>query len=145
MTPNVIIPPLLALPLCGLLMIVVAVHMEHTLDSDAPRSRKRLRIANGWVMLFALPLLATGSSLVGHETHPRLFALVWSGALMLLMLALMLALGDVLNTMRLASRSHARMRDRFRSELLEEMIERSRQSASNADKDPQGSHDSPPA
>ena len=145
MTPDVIIPPILALPLGGLLMIVVAIHMEHTLDSDAPRSRRRLRVANGWIMLMGIPLLVVGSSLVAHDTHPRLFAIVWSTTIIFLTLALTLALGDVLNTMRLASRTNAKLRTQLRSDLIEEMIERSRQHAPNADNHSQESHDSTPA
>ncbi|MHC4975648.1 MAG: hypothetical protein ACYTF7_03465 [Planctomycetota bacterium] len=145
MTPTIIIPPILALPLAGLLMVVVAIHMEHTLDSNAPRSRKRIRLANGWIMLLGIPLLAVGSSLIAHDTHPRLFAIVWSLSILFLTLALMLALGDVLNTMRLAGRNHARLNTQFKTELIQEMIERSRDNASNADNLSQESHDSTPA
>lgn len=133
MTESVIISPFLALPVCGLVMVVVAIHMEHTIESMAPRSRRRLRVANGWVMLMGLPLLASGSSLINPDTHPRLFALVWSGAIIFLTLALVIAMGDVLNTMRLTSRRRAQIRESFHSDLLEQLLRSKHQPEHSAD------------
>ncbi len=97
-----VLPPLVTIPLALVAMLLVSAHVTLTQASHAPPSRKRIRVANGWVMLLALPLLAAGTSLVSADRQPRLFALTWLVVILLLVLAVMLALLDVLNTVRLA-------------------------------------------
>lgn len=97
-----VLPPLVTIPLALMAMLLVSAHVTITQASSAPPSRKRIRIANGWVMLIALPLLAAGMSLVSADRQPRLFALTWLVVVLLLVLAVALALLDVLNTVRLA-------------------------------------------
>lgn len=142
MIEAVIISPYLALPLAGILMVVIALHMEHTLEHTAPRSRRRLRIANGWIMLIGIPLLATGSSLINPDTNPRLFTLIWTTTILFLSLALLVALGDVLNTMRLSLRSHTSLRDQFKQDLLDTVHAGSRHQTPSADNPSQETHDS---
>jgi len=145
MTPAAIISPYLALPLAGVLMVVIALHMEHTLEHTSPRSRMRLRMANGWIMLLTIPMLASGSSLINSDTHPRLFALVWTAAMLFLAIALLLACGDVLNTIRITSRSRGRLKQKLHDDLLQDVIARSRQHTNTADNQSSKQHDSPPA
>lgn len=145
MTPSAIISPFLTLPLASVLMVVIAIHIEHTLEHTSPRSRKRLRMANGWVMLLVVPLLATGSSLVNADTHPRLFALVWTTAILFLMLALLLACADVLNTLRLTIRSRTTLKHQLHADLLHTALTQSRQNTDTADNQPNDQHESPPA
>ncbi len=94
-------PPWIILPLALVAMLIVSAHVTLTQASAAPRSRKRLRIANGWVMLITLPLLAAGVSLVTPDRSPRLFVLTWIGVALLLTLSILLAMLDAANTVRL--------------------------------------------
>lgn len=93
--------PWIILPLALVAMLIVSAHVTLTQASDAPPSRKRLRIANGWVMLITLPLLAAGVSLVTVDQNPRLFVLTWIGVTLLLTLSILLAVLDAVNTVRL--------------------------------------------
>lgn len=104
-----ILSPWLVLPLGGLLMLVVAAHIGATEQSDQPESRKRIRIANGWVMLVALPLLATGFSLIDPDLNKRLFILVWLAAILLLFISVSLAVLDIFNNIRLARHARSRL------------------------------------
>lgn len=93
------------------MMVIVAVHLVSTEQSDQPASRKRIRIANGWVMLIVIPLLAAGFSLIDHQTSPRGFVLTWLGATGLLLVTVILALADIFNSIRIARISRKRLRD----------------------------------
>ncbi len=93
--------PWITLPLTLAAMLAVSAHVTITQHSPAPASRKRIRVANGWVMLLTLPLFAAGISFVSAESQPRLFALVWLGVVGLLVLSITLAVIDALNTARI--------------------------------------------
>lgn len=105
---SVALPPLVILPLALVAMLIVSAHVTITQASDAPPSRRRIRIANGWVMLIAIPLIAAGISFVSAETQPRLFTLTWLAVMLLLTMCVFLALADVLNTVRLAREERRR-------------------------------------
>lgn len=99
---GVIIPPALALPPSAILMLIVMFHLHATIRSkEGPASRRRIRTANGWIMLAAIPLLVAGFSLIDHEANQFAWALTWLAAILLLLLTLALAMLDVANTMRL--------------------------------------------
>jgi len=108
---SVALSPFVIVPLALMAMLIVSAHVTITQASNAPASRKRIRIANGWVMLLALPLIAAGVSLVSAETQPRLFLIVWICVILLLALSVFLAILDATNTLRLAR--HARQRQRI--------------------------------
>jgi len=105
-TPG-ILPPVLIVPLAGLMMLAVAAHLSATERSDQPVSRKRIRLANGWVMLVTLPLLAAGFSLIDPRASERAFVLVWMGAIGLLGICVLLAFVDIGNNLRLSARTRA--------------------------------------
>lgn len=113
-SPWIVFPPALAL------MFLFAWHMVATGASVAPESRKRIRIANGWVMLLTIPLVAAGFSLVSADRQPRAFLLIWGAAIVLIFLTVALALADVVNTIRLARRAgdslHQELRDNLRTD-----------------------------
>lgn len=93
--------PWIILPLALVAMLIVSAHVTITQASNAPASRRRLRVANGWVMLITLPLLAAGVSLLAPEKSPRLFVMTWVVVVLLLTLSILLALADAANTLRL--------------------------------------------
>ena len=110
---NVALSPFVSVPLALVAMLIVSAHVTITQASDAPPSRKRIRIVNGWVMLLALPLIAAGVSLVPSQGQPRLFLIVWICVIMLLTLSIGLAILDATNTMRLAKIARQRQRIEF--------------------------------
>jgi hypothetical protein len=113
MTPA--LSPWIILPLALACMLIVSAHVTITQTSEAPPSRKRVRMANGWVMLLTLPLLAAGVSLIAPERDPRLFVLTWTTVVFLVGLSVALAVIDAINTLRLVRRERRRHVD----ELLE--------------------------
>lgn len=121
MFSNTVLHPWLVLPVAGLMMLVVAAHIGATQERTEPRSRRRIRVANGWVMLLLLPLLGAGFGVINHQTHPRLFALVWLGAIGLLLLCILLAVADVVNTMRIARAARERLGVRAALEAAAEL------------------------
>ncbi|MGH7244391.1 MAG: hypothetical protein ACREJD_13345 [Phycisphaerales bacterium] len=86
-----------------------------------PASRRRIRTLNGWIMLFLVPLGAAAFGVVS-PTNPRLFVLIWTIVVSMLILLIGLAVLDMVNTTRL----HRREKDR-----LTEEIRRSRQRPEN--------------
>lgn len=105
MVPGALIPAWFCLPIAAMLFAAVAVHMGATHRSEHPPSRKRIRNANGILILINLPLLATGFSLINPNAHPQIWALVWLAAGALLFCNVTLAMLDVVNTLRLARHS----------------------------------------
>ncbi len=110
MPTGVVLSPWLVIPVVGVLMLMVAGHIGVLVESQAPASRRRIRIANGWVMLMELPMLGAGFGFVDSNTSPRLFALVWVAAIALLGISIGLAILDVANTLRLNLRTRRRLR-----------------------------------
>ncbi|TVQ59374.1 MAG: hypothetical protein EA379_11020 [Phycisphaerales bacterium] len=97
-----VLPAWLIMPVALLGMLFIAWYTVAVERSDHPVSRKRIRTANGWVMLLAAPLVGAGFSLVNAESQPRAFLLVWAAAMLLVLLSVALAIADMFNTMRLA-------------------------------------------
>ena len=110
---SVALSPFVSVPLALAAMLIVSAHVTITQSSDAPASRKRIRIVNGWVMLLALPLIAAGVSIVPSQSQPRLFLIVWICVILLLALSIFLAVLDATNTMRLAKIARQRQRVDF--------------------------------
>ncbi|MFG0276270.1 MAG: hypothetical protein ACF8QF_14565 [Phycisphaerales bacterium] len=113
MIGGALLPAWGVLPLTALMMLVVAGHIEVTRVATRPESRRRIRIANGWVMLVTLPLLASGFSLLDPDTQRRTFVLVWVAAVWLLGVSLLLAIADVFNTIRVTRKEREQLRHGF--------------------------------
>lgn len=103
-----LIPVWFCVPVAALLFAIVALHMRGTARSDHPPSRKRIRFANGILILINLPLLTAGFSLINPSAHPRPWVLVWVAAMALLACNVGLAMLDVVNTLRLTRREPPR-------------------------------------
>lgn len=123
MTPilaSVIISPWISLPFAGVMMLLVAAHIEVTSSPAVPRSRRRIRIANAWVMMVTIPLLAAGSSLIDPDTRAWVFSVVWLAASWLVALSVVLAMADIANTVRLTRTGRRQLRAHLR-EMGEEL------------------------
>lgn len=95
------VSPWVALPLAAVALVLIAWHSTGLDRRAMPRSRRRIRQANSWVMMLGVPLFAAGASLISPQNSPRAFVLVWTGTAMLVILCVLLAIVDVLNTWRL--------------------------------------------
>lgn len=136
---SVAVSPWIALPIAAVAMALVGWHASGLAGADMPRSRRRIRIANSWVMLLGIPLLAAGSSVIDPQRSPRAFVLVWLAVGVLLLLCVGLAVADALNTWRLAG---AERRDAARATLV--MLAASRAKRARGDIPPdraQSTHD----
>ncbi|MBX3380088.1 MAG: hypothetical protein KF805_08320 [Phycisphaeraceae bacterium] len=107
-----LLPAWVVLPVAAIMLLVVATHLMVLLRSDMPASRKRIRTLNGWIMLFLVPI---GAAAFGVESpsDPRLFVLVWSIVILMLVLLIGLALLDMMNTTRLYRRERDKLGDHF--------------------------------
>lgn len=97
--------PWIVVPVAAVLMAIVCALQVHIARSGGPRSRRRIRTANGWVMLVAIPILAAGFCFVSPSLAPRAFLLTWAAGIGLLCIAVFLALLDMMNTWRLEAAS----------------------------------------
>lgn len=106
-------PAWLVLPLALIALATVGGHMRAVARSGMPASRKRIRTANGWLMLLLIPLLAYGFG-VATPAHKGVFVMVWLAAIALLWMVVMLAGIDMVNSWRLGRRE----RESLRAEIL---------------------------
>ncbi len=100
-SPSPLVPAWVAVPLGALTLIMLAAHMRALAVADMPESRRRIRTANGWVMLLATPVTAYAFG-VATPADPRLFLLSWLAVAGLLAIVLLLAAIDIMNTGRLS-------------------------------------------
>lgn len=94
-------PASICVPAAVIMALLLVVHLRATAKSDHPASRKRIRLANGAIMLVNTPLLAAGFSLIDPNKHTAMWVLTWIAAIVLLLFSIGLAVLDVMNTMRL--------------------------------------------
>ena len=99
---NGIAPMWISGPLAMLTLVVVAAHLMAMRSADMPESRRRIRTANGWLILITTPVLAIAFSVVS-PANPRRFAMVWAVAIALLGLVILMAFVDIANNLRLAN------------------------------------------
>lgn len=109
-----VLPLWMVLPVTIALMIIVAAAIATASTRTSPASRRRIRLANGWVMLLTMPLAATGFTMIDSSVQPRLFVQLWILVIGLILISVMLAVLDILNTARLARLEHARLRAMIR-------------------------------
>ena len=100
------------LPVALLTLIVTAGHWIALARADMPASRKRLRTANGLVMMLATPVLAYGFGVVDTADQRR-FVLTWMLATGLITIVLVLALLDLCATFAIARQAHRQLLTEF--------------------------------
>ncbi len=108
-----LVSPWLVIPLCGIVVAILTAYMSMIRSAEMPASRRRIRIANTWVMLLTTPVLAYAFGIV-TAAERRPFVLAWATAVGLLGIIIMLALLDILNNHRLARRDQAELRRQLR-------------------------------
>jgi len=104
-----ILPVWFVAPMAVVTMLILATHVTSVQSSDMPRSRQRIRVANGILMMFLTPLVAF---VFGFATtdEPGLFVMGWTSVSAMLVMVLMLAGLDMLNTARLHRQELRRIR-----------------------------------
>jgi hypothetical protein len=113
-------------------MVVIAWHLFGLQKSDMPRSRKRIRTANGLLMLFLTALLAYALSILkasapGASTQEtRAFVMVWLLIIGLIPMVIALAGLDVLNTARLNYAARRGLRRGLRDEVIADALARAK-------------------
>lgn len=106
---NAIAPIWVSGPLAMLTLLVVAAHLMAMRGAAMPESRRRIRTANGWLILITAPMLAIAFSVVSPQ-QPRQFALAWAVAMLLLTMVIIMAVVDMVNNMRLARLNRQKLR-----------------------------------
>lgn len=89
------------IPLAALTMLVVAGHVLWLPSAQMPASRRRIRIVNGLLMLFTLPLAAYALGVADPASDKRGFVLAWMLVTGAVVVVLLVALVDLFNTWRL--------------------------------------------
>ncbi|MEM8835879.1 MAG: hypothetical protein AAGD00_08665 [Planctomycetota bacterium] len=92
--------------------------------ASMPVLTRRLRLANGVIMLASLPLLVAGFSLLDPMVDTRAWISVWLLAMPMVLLSVSLASADAIHSLFRAFRARANMRrtlQRARAELLAEL------------------------
>lgn len=95
-----LVPPWLAFPVAAFLVVAIAIHLQSLKVAEIPESRRRIRTANGWVMLIATPVTAYAFGAVTTQ-NPRVYVLAWLAVAGLLAMVVILALLDVVNNRRI--------------------------------------------
>lgn len=101
-------PPWIIVPFAAIALLVLAAHVLLLQHADIAPSRRRIRIANGLVMMFATPIITFAFSFA-DPAEPRVFTIAWMLVSGLLLIILSLASADVINTWRLWFRERRRL------------------------------------
>jgi uncharacterized paraquat-inducible protein A len=112
MNASPLLPAWVVLPVAAFMLLVVALHLLLLLRSEMPASRRRIRTLNGWLMLFLVPMGAAAFGVVS-PSDPRLFVLIWTIVVLMLVLLIGLAMLDMVNTTRLYRRERDNLGDHF--------------------------------
>ncbi|MFO0832805.1 MAG: hypothetical protein U0637_13315 [Phycisphaerales bacterium] len=107
-----IAPAWFVLPMAALALLVTAGHWIALARAEMPASRKRLRTANGLVMMMAIPVLSYGFGAV-DTTDQRRFVLTWMAASGLIMIVVILAALDLGSTFVIARKAHRELLDEY--------------------------------
>lgn len=114
-------PAWLIVPLAILAMLVIAAHILVLPKVEMPDSRRRIRTANGMLMLFTTPIFAYALAIADPAQDQRAFVLSWMMVAGLLVIILLVAMFDIANTFRL-HREHLRaLREELKREREEEI------------------------
>lgn len=120
-----VLPAWMVVPPALILVIAVGSHMMAMRESPMPESRKRLRTANGVVMMLTAPLTAYAFCAVSPQ-DPRFFVLTWAAVLGMVGIVIALAVADIVNNLFLA-RQHTRALRAHLREFQQSLIEYARQ------------------
>ncbi len=85
-----------------------------------PASRRRIRIASGWLSMFTIPLSAYGFG-IAQPNDAGTFTIVWMVVIGLIAAIVMLAVLDAINTMRLHRHEGRKMHQELRENLQQDI------------------------
>ncbi len=112
-------PTWAVMPMAAVTLLVVSAHLLVLARAQMPPSRKRIRTANGLVMMIALPIGAFALGLADPGANPRPFVLSWTLTAGLLTIILALAVLDLANSWRLHRRETRALRAAVRGQHAE--------------------------
>jgi hypothetical protein len=129
-----LLPSWVVLPVAVVLLLVVAVHLLVVSHAPMPSTRRRIRLANGWIMLLLVPLGAAAFGVV-TPSDARSFVFVWTLVIFMLLMLIVLATIDIVNTGVLYRRERRSLRDSFRQPQTH-LDERSGEHADAVEREP---------
>ncbi|GAB4556002.1 MAG: hypothetical protein Tsb0013_18810 [Phycisphaerales bacterium] len=97
--------PLIGLPIAFATLILLAGHVMALADADQPALTRRIRIANGVLMMITCCAIYAGMCVFVPERSPREWALSWMLVMLLITLHVLLAMADTINTAVIRRRS----------------------------------------
>jgi hypothetical protein len=126
-----ILPGWLVLPFAAVTMLVVATHVLATHAGSLPPRRRRLRIANGIIMMFVTALLAYALGVAAvvedptaQPTETRSFVTIWLAIIGLVGLVVALACADAVATVAHGWGIRRDLRREMRTSLRADLAER---------------------
>jgi hypothetical protein len=108
------LPPWMVVPPALVLVVAIGAHMAGMRGRDMPPSRRRIRTANGVLMLLTVPLTAFAFCAVS-PADPRFFVLTWFAVVVMVGLVVAMAMADILNNLWLAHRHAQDLRAHLRA------------------------------
>lgn len=105
-------PPWAVFPMALITMIIIAGHLRGVARADVPASRRRIRTANGWLMMFLAIALACATGVVS-TADKRTFVLCWMAVAGLTGMVLLLAWADAFNSLRMHRQARRELRGQF--------------------------------
>lgn len=109
-------PGWLVLPLAGVALLATAAHiiaLREAPKGALPESRRRIRVATGWVIMVTIPLIAYAFG-IATPSSVGTYMTVWMAVTALIGAILMLAMLDAMNTIRLHRTDARHLRNEFR-------------------------------
>lgn len=118
---STILPGWVVIPIAGVVLVVTARHVLRVETSGLDPVRRRVRIANGLLMMLVTTLLAYALGLApevndaaAHPGEAKAFIAVWVGILGLLGVVVVLAVIDAVGTVRAGMRMRRELRGETR-------------------------------
>ena len=128
-----LVTPWLVIPLAVLAMLFLAGHiMNLRADSQMPDSRRRIRLANGWLMLLLAPIAAMAFSIV-TPGQAREFVLLMSIVVGMLGFIVILACADAVNNLRIHREAVRKLQEEIAQLRLHAQVEEARRARAAAD------------
>jgi hypothetical protein len=118
-----LVTPWVVIPLAIVAMLLIAGHiMNLRADREMPDSRRRIRLANAWLMMLLSPIGAMAFSIV-TPGQAREFVLLMSIVVGMLGFIVILACADAVNNLRLHRAAVRELREEVAKVRLEAQIE----------------------
>ncbi len=118
---NGLVPIWVSAPLAMITLVTVAAHLLAMRGADMPESRRRIRTANGWLILITVPVLVVAFSVVSRS-QPRQFVLIWVVAMALVCFTILMAFVDMVNNLRIARIQRQRLSRTMGAQLRQQLL-----------------------